>query len=61
MRISLADSSATGFKKWSDAHPAMTVTEAVIRAAAQDLDIPAMITSQYPHRPWLVPGVGGTL
>jgi hypothetical protein len=38
MRISLADSSANGFKKWSDAHKAISAADNAIVAGDQDLD-----------------------
>jgi len=63
MRISLADSRAGGFKKWSDAHPAISTADNAIVAADQDLDLPILTLPiltppERPHLPWLVPGVG---
>jgi hypothetical protein len=56
MRISLADSSTNGFKKWSDAHKAIA-TAGPIAAADQDLDLPMMTPPERPHLAWLAPGV----
>ena len=58
--ISLADSRAKGFMKWSDAHPerpgeACTVAgEGAVMAAPEAVMTPAA----QPYRPWLVPGAG---
>jgi hypothetical protein len=48
MRISLADSSANGFKKWSDAHKAISAADSAVVAADQDLDL-ADDTSRAPR------------
>jgi hypothetical protein len=58
MRISLADSRADGFRKWSDAHPAISTADNASIAADQDLDLPILTPPERPHIPWLVPGVG---
>ena len=63
MRISLADSTETGFKKWSAAHT---------KSWEPGLDRPAETEEcrpggreeaplDGPHQPWLAPGVGDVL
>jgi hypothetical protein len=68
MYISLAESCATGFRRWSDAHPPYGNDNEgdVARLdalACADLGIEyAVITPpEGPRAPWLVPGVGNTL
>jgi hypothetical protein len=61
MRISLADSRANGFRKWSDAHPAISTADSAIIAADADLDLPRLAAPELPHLPWLVPGTTGGL
>jgi hypothetical protein len=64
MYISLADSRAKGFKKWSDAHQAERLGDARAGAgeggviAAPDLAQGVTTPAEQPHRPWLVPGAG---
>ena len=63
MYVSLADSRAKGFMKWSDAHPerpgeARTVAGEGSLVAAPDLAQAVMTPAEQPHRPWLVPGAG---
>ena len=55
MRISLSASRASGFKEWSDTHPAKPnpLTE-----IDEDVDYPMIIPVERPHLPWLVPGAG---
>jgi hypothetical protein len=55
MRISLSQSRASGFRKWSDAHPAKPDP---LSGNGQDLDYPMIMPVERPHLPWLVPGVG---
>ena len=61
--ISLPDSRAKGFMKWSDAHPERlgeprTVAGEGPVIAAPDLAQTVMTPAEQPHRPWLVPGIG---
>jgi hypothetical protein len=58
MRISLADSSANGFKKWSDAHKAISAAADAIVAADQDLDL-ADDTPRAPSTPAASGGLDG--
>ena len=63
MYISLEDSRAKGFMKWSDAHPersgeARTVAGEGALVAGPDLAQAVMTPAEQPHRPWLVPGAG---
>jgi len=63
MYISLADSRATGFMKWAEAHQPEP-GDARARAgdgsavAAPDLAERATTPPEQPHRQWLVPGAG---
>jgi hypothetical protein len=61
MRIPLADSRASGFKKWSDAHPAISTADNPITAGDADLDLPRVTPAERPHFPWLVPGAATPL
>ena len=63
MYISLADSSASGFKKWSggqrptnDDNPPGGATPVAIMGPPSDCEAP----EELPHRPWIVAGVGGS-
>jgi len=61
--ISLADSRAKGFMKWSDAHPerpgvARTVAGEGAVMAAADIAQAVMTPAEQPYPPWLVPGAG---
>jgi hypothetical protein len=64
MYISLADSRAKGFMKWSDAHQLTKLGGARAGAGeggvieAPDLDQGVTAPAEQPHRPWLVPGAG---
>ena len=64
MYISLRDSCAKGFKKWSDAHQPEIENDIRagegdgVGAADPDLENKVMTSPERPHRPWLVPGVG---
>jgi hypothetical protein len=64
MYISLADSRAKGFMKWSHAHQPERLGDARTGAgeggviAAPDLAEEVMTPAEQPHRPWLVPGAG---
>jgi hypothetical protein len=55
MRISLSESRASGFKKWSDAHPAKLDP---LSGDGPDPDYPMNMPVERPHLPWLIPGVG---
>ena len=65
MYISLKDSRANGFKKWSDAHPPGNddddnsggATPIAITVPPRD---DGEVISELPHRPWLVPGAGSS-
>jgi hypothetical protein len=65
MYISLAESRAKGFRRWSDAHPPSgnDNESAVVRLDALaslglDTEYAVMMPPQGPRDPWLVPGVG---
>jgi len=67
MYISLADSRAKGFRRWSDAHqPHGNDNEGDVARldalAGADLGIEyaVMTPPEGPHAPWLMPGVGNT-
>ena len=55
MRISLSASRASGFKKWSDAHPAKPNP---LNDIDEDVDYPMIMPVERLHLPWLVPGAG---
>jgi hypothetical protein len=64
MQISLAASSINGFRKWSkdrspscndDENPGGATPIAVVESAAG-----RKTPNATPHRPWVVPGVGGS-
>ena len=58
MDISLKGSRAYGHKKRSDVHlPEVGAGDGVV-AANRDLDDAVITSTERPHRPWLVPGVG---
>jgi hypothetical protein len=64
MYISLASSRANGFIKWSQNHPPGSndddspggATPIALVEPPSDCDAP----TDLPHRPWIVPGVGGS-
>jgi hypothetical protein len=63
MYISLADSCASGFKKWPNDHQPSNdddqpggATPVAIVGPPSDHEAPENL----PHRPWVVPGVGGS-
>jgi hypothetical protein len=64
MQISQAASLATGFKKWSIAHPPSIDDDdnpggpTPIALTDPDLDDRVTAPPEQPHRPWLVPGFG---
>jgi hypothetical protein len=65
MYISLAESLATGFRRWSDAHPPCgndndSEVARIDALASADFGIEhaVMVPPEGPHDPWLVPGVG---
>jgi len=63
MYISLVNSRAKGFKKWSDAHQPHIGNDdhaGAGMATELDLDNGAMAPGE-PHRPWQMAGVGMTL
>jgi hypothetical protein len=65
MYISLAESQANGFKKWWDAHqpsndddsPGGATPIAITEPPCDDREV---IQEQPQHRPWFVPGAGGS-
>ena len=57
MYISMRESAAVGFKKWSAAHPQQRTTEGAAEIPARD-DASAMEPVEPPRGPWLVPGPG---
>ncbi len=54
MYISLAESSAKGFRRWSDAHPPCGNDN---ETEVAQLDA-VMMPPEGPRDPWLVPGAG---
>jgi hypothetical protein len=64
MYISLSTSRAGGFKKWSNDHPASNDDDdnsggaTPIAIKKPPFDRPAV--NELPHRPWVIPGVGGS-
>jgi hypothetical protein len=64
MYISLANSRTKGFKKWSDSHHRGSNDDdqpggaTPIAVAVQPVDDAE--THEQAHRPWLVPGAGGS-
>lgn len=67
MYISLADSCAKGFRRWSDAHePHGNDNEGdvarvdALTGADSDIAYAAMTPPERTSRPWLVAGVGNT-
>jgi len=61
MYISMKDSTAAGFKKWSAARPNTSTAESpeLSREAAPSAgDDTASASIERPHGPWLVPGPG---
>jgi hypothetical protein len=65
MYISLASSRSNGFKKWSDAHqPDSNDDDQLGGAKPIAIAVPpiddAAATNEAPHRPWRVPGAGGS-
>lgn len=60
MAISI-NSSASGFRKWSEAQQLKRVGEASADAgiiALPEIDKAVITPDETPHRPWLVPGAG---
>ena len=55
MRILPSASRTSGFRKWSDAHPAKPDP---LNDLEQDVDYPMIMPVERPHLPWLVPGAG---
>ncbi len=65
MYISLTESRAKGFRRWSDAHQRASNDDAdgvarVDAIAAFGSGYAAMRAPERPPAPWLVPGVGNT-
>jgi len=64
MYISLENSNASGFKRWSIDHPPGRNDDdhsggaTPIPVAVPDLDEAMMAPPEQPHRPWIVPGMG---
>jgi hypothetical protein len=63
MYISLTDSRTNGFKSWSSGHPASNdddnpggATPIAMAEPPSDREAP----QEPPHRPWGIPGVGGS-
>ena len=68
MYISLAESRANGFRKWSDAHPSHSndddgevARDDAIAIADLDIDYAVMTAPEQTHGPWRVPGGGNAL
>jgi hypothetical protein len=68
MYISLAESRANGFRKWSDDHPPRSndddgdvARNDAIAIADLDIDYAVMTPPEQTHGPWRVPGVGNAL
>ena len=59
MRISLADSTESGFKQWSAAHTEGRDRPAEGEECGPGIQEPPSLDG--PHQPWLVPGVGNVL
>lgn len=62
MHISLISSRLNGFKKWSDDHPANGNDDDSGGATPIALAVPSGdngAAEEPPHRPWVIPGVGG--
>ncbi len=67
MYISLAESCAKGFRRWSDAHQSSgndnesdVARRDAPACAALDTEDVVMTPPEGPSAPWLVPGVGNT-
>ena len=67
MYISLTESRATGFRRWSDTHQPHSKDHArdlsrfdALAIAASVTGYAAMPSPEQPRAPWLVPGVGNT-
>ncbi len=63
MRISLSGNRASGFRQWSDAHPAKPDPAKADPTNANGGGYwggadPVMASAERPHLPWLVPGAG---
>ena len=68
MYISLAESRANGFRKWSDAHPPHrndddgdVAGDDAIAIADLGIGYAVMTPPEQMHGPWRVPGVGNAL
>jgi hypothetical protein len=64
MYISLSDSRAGGFKKWSGNHPPGNNDNdhpggATPIAVTEPPDEGGELPVEAPHRPWIVPGIAG--
>ncbi len=67
MYISLAESCAKGFRRWSDAHqPSGNDNEGdvarldALSCVDSGIEYAVMTPPDAPHAPWLVPGIGNT-
>lgn len=67
MHISLTESRATGFRRWSEIHQPHSDDDArdlsrfnALAIAASVSGYAAMSLPEQPRAPWLVPGVGNT-
>ena len=67
MYISLAESRAKGFRRWSDAHPpggndndSNVARLDALAGADLGTEDAVMTPPEVPHAPWLMPGVGDT-
>ena len=64
MTMSQVSSLATGFRKWSVAHPPASNDDdhpggaTPIALSAPEFDDQVNAPPEQPHRPWLVPGMG---
>ena len=65
MYISLAESLAKGFRRWSDAHQSCgndnegdVARLDALASADTGIDYAVIMPSEGPRDPWLVPGVG---
>ena len=61
MYISLANSRANGFRKWSDAHPPHSARDDAVAIADLAIDYAVMTPPEQPDGPWRIPGVGNAL
>ena len=60
MYISLAESGANGFKKWSASHRPHSNDDDGNVARSDAIAVANLSPSERPHSPWLVPGMANT-